>query len=288
MARQQRNIKPALKQQLFEEAGSKCANPGCANWRSHIHHMKHWAAYRCHNAPDMIAICPSCHDEVHHGTLKITDEALYRWKGIDRGAPPDTAHIYADPAPELKLLAGTVAISTTSDQAIVFKHSNSNRLALRVLHGAILQVTSHLQTMKGKTVFRVVENYVRVQRDPKVEFHYRAGRPRVAVPASEDYVPHCIIQTMRVRHPNFAADGRLAAFDAKVRKPGLVKIEGFWVAEEGVVVITQHSLTICRRGQTPLCFSGEGENSVLTYVGPIDIALFGFSGITGMPSPHVP
>lgn len=74
MAKLQRSIKPKIKQRLYEETGNKCANPGCSVWRSHIHHIKQWAVYKVYNAPDMVAICSSCHDEVHHGVLGTTDE----------------------------------------------------------------------------------------------------------------------------------------------------------------------------------------------------------------------
>src|SRR5471032_2843818 len=100
MAKQQRKITPALKRQLIEQAGGKCANPGCSNWRVHIHHIKHWAVYKVHNAGDMIAVCPSCHDSIHYGRLAIPDEVLYHWKGIARPAVPESAHIYVEPAPK--------------------------------------------------------------------------------------------------------------------------------------------------------------------------------------------
>jgi len=35
----------ALKKLLIEEAGYKCANPGCSNRLIEIHHIKEWSIY---------------------------------------------------------------------------------------------------------------------------------------------------------------------------------------------------------------------------------------------------
>ena len=51
-------IPKTQKKQLIEEAGGKCANPGCSHWRTHIHHIKHWQVYKAHDTNHMIAVCP--------------------------------------------------------------------------------------------------------------------------------------------------------------------------------------------------------------------------------------
>lgn len=278
MTKQQRKIKPVQKKLLIDEAGGKCANPGCCNWRLHIHHIKHWAVYKTHDSAHMIAICPSCHDAVHHGTLPISDEILYQWKGIEKNQTPEVAHIYVEPAAELKLLTGTLYISTTNNQAAVFQLSNSNQLKIRVLDGDILQVSSRLQDQKGKEVLRVAENHVRVIRDKNIKFEFRAGRARVTVPATPNYAPAWLVQQMRVQEPEFAADGRIVALDIEVLKPGLLRVQGCWPDGDVGVVITNKSLSFCRNGNVqPLSMVGAGEDTILKYTGPITSALFGFA-----------
>ncbi len=278
MAAHQRKIKPAQKRQLLDEAGDKCANPGCANWRLHVHHIKHWAVYKCHDSADMIAICPSCHDAVHHGSLKVPDATLYLWKNIERPSQPDTVQLFVEPALQLKLLTGTIAISTTNDRAAVFELSNSNRLRLRVLDGDVLQVSSRLQNQKGQEVLRVVENHVRVARDKNITFEFRAGKARVTVPATEEYIPQWVVTQMQVDAPDFAANGRVVALDLEVLKPGLLRVQGFWPSERGTVVITVDALSFCRPGALrPLSLIGDGEGSVLMYAGPITTAMFGLA-----------
>jgi hypothetical protein len=278
MAEALRKIKPALKRLLIDKAGGKCANPGCSNWRAHIHHIKHWAVYKTHAAADMIAVCPSCHDAAHHGQLKISDELLYEWKAVIRPAAPDTVHIYVEPAASLKLLTGTIAISTRNDQAAVFELSNSNHLKFRVLDQDVLQVSSRLLDQRGNELLRVVENHVRVAKDKRITFDYRAGRARITVPATEDFAPGWLLDQVRAQDPGFAADGRIVAMDIQVLKPGLVQVQGCWPDGNVGVVITDKALSFCIRGkQQPTSMVGEGEGSVLVYAGPITKALFGFN-----------
>ena len=277
MATAQRKIKPALKRILVDKAGGKCANPGCSNWRVHIHHIKHWAVYKAHESDDMIAVCPSCHDAAHHGTLKISDETLYEWKGIVRPAIPSVVHIYVEPARELKLLTGSICIATTNDQATVFELSNLNHLKLRVLDGDLLQVSIRLNDAKGKELLRVVENHVRFNRNKTTKFEYRAGRVRVTVPVSDKFAPAWLVDQVRYQDPTFASDNRVVALDIEVKKPGLVRVQGCWPDGDVGVVITEQALSFCTRGlREPVSMVGEGEGSVLMYAGPITSAMFGF------------
>jgi len=273
----QRKIKPALKRLLIDKAGGKCANPGCSNWRVHIHHIKHWAVYKAHDADDMIAICPSCHDAAHHGQLKITDEMLYQWKGVVRPKVPDSIHIYVEPASELKLLTGSISIATLNDRASVFELSNSNHLKFRILDKDLLQISVRLQDQWGKELLRVVENHVRVVRDKSITFDYRPGRARVTVPATDDFAPQWLIDQVRCQDPEFAVDGRLVALDIEVVKPGLVRVQGCWPDGDTGIVITDKALSFCSRGRRePQSIAGGGENSVIVWRGPITKSIFGF------------
>lgn len=278
MAEAQRKIKPVLKRLLIEKAGGKCANPGCSNWRVHIHHIKHWAIYKAHDAHDMIAICPSCHDAAHHGRLEITDELLYIWKGIVRPDTPGSVHLYVEPAATLKLLTGSLCISTTNDQAAIFELSNSNHLKIRVLDNDLLQVSARLLDQVGNELLRVVENHVRVTKDLRISFDYRAGRARVTVPATDAFVPTWLVEQVRFQDAGYAADGRITALDIEVLRPGLVRVQGCWPDGNVGVVITDKALSFCSRGQRkPTSIVGAGEDTVLMFMGPVTKALFGFN-----------
>lgn len=279
MAEPLRKVKPALKRLLVEKAGGKCANPGCSNWRVHIHHIKHWAVFKTHVAADMIAICPSCHDAVHHGRLTITDDVLYEWRAIARRATPGAVHIYVEPADSLKLLTGSIAISTTNDQAAVFELSNTNHLKFRVLDRDLLLVSSRLLDQHGNELLRVVENHVRVAKDRRISFDHYAGRARIVVPATDDFVPKWLLEQVRSQSPDFGANGQIIAADIQVVKPGLIRVQGCWPDGDVGVVITDKALSFCVRGQQqPTSMIGAGEDSVLLYAGPVTKSLFGFGG----------
>jgi hypothetical protein len=233
----------------------------------------------------MIAICPSCHDAAHHGSLKISDEVLYLWKGVVRPDVPTSVHIYVEPAQELKLLTGSICIATKNDRAAVFELSNSNHLKLRVLDGDLLQVSIRLHDAKGNELLRVIENHVRVARSKNIKFEYRAGHVRVTVPATDDFAPRWLIEQVRYQNPAFAEDDRIVALDIEVLKPGLVRVQGCWPDGDVGVVITEQALSFCTRGlREPVSMVGEGEKSVLIYAGPITSALFGFGPKPSNPS----
>ena len=129
MASYNRRVKPKLRKALIEEAGGKCANPGCSAWQTHLHHIKEWAVYKTHDAAHTIAVCPTCHDAIHHGRLKIDDATLYTWKRIKRPAAPKVARISVEPSSELMLRLGSLCLSTSNTSATIFELSNTNRLA---------------------------------------------------------------------------------------------------------------------------------------------------------------
>src|SRR5438270_731527 len=114
MAQHRPKVPAETKRALVEEAGGKCANPGCANRLTELHHIKKWAIYETHDAGHMIALCPACHDQVERGPLRISDEDLYRWKTIERGQPI-ADFIYIEPPATQKepiLQLGSVQLVT--------------------------------------------------------------------------------------------------------------------------------------------------------------------------------
>jgi hypothetical protein len=276
MLKPQRKIKPSLKRLLVEKSGGKCGNPGCTNWRIHIHHIKHWSVYKAHDPEHMIAICPSCHDEIHHGKLEITDDILCFWKGIKRPPKPTSAQIYIEPSRDLRILTGSIAFATRCSEAIVFDFSNTNRLSFRVVDQDILQLNLQVATVSGRQILRVVDNHVRVV-DDAVDFQFRAGRAQVVVPISQDYVPSWLVEQMGQINTRFACQGRLVALDLEVLRPGLVRVQGCWPNENHAIVIDELQLVFCRRNHLPVPIVGDGEKSLLIWTGPLNAAMFGFA-----------
>jgi len=278
MVKKQRQIKPTMKRALIAEAGDKCANPGCPNWRTHIHHVKHWSVYKTHDSDHMIAVCPSCHDEIHHGKLKISDETLYSWKNIVR-VPADfhRDHIYVEPAKEAKLLVGSLVLATTKPELVAIELSNANTLAFRILDEDIMLLSARINSVDGKEMLRVADNHVKVRRDDQIGFERRAGKVRVTLPAISKYVAPWVIERVQRQEPDYGSDGRFVASELEVVKPGLVRVKGLWMAPEGGIVITETALHLLRPNIAgPISLVGEGEKTILMFEGPIRAALFNF------------
>jgi len=107
------------------------------NFRTHLHHIEEWAVYETHDGATMIALCPTCHDAVHHGPLEISDETLSQWKGVPRLAAEQIRdHIYVEPGPP-QLLLGTFKV-TCPEGIKVLEFGESNRLAFSLEEGDVL------------------------------------------------------------------------------------------------------------------------------------------------------
>ena len=235
-------VKKGIKRRLLAEAGGKCANPGCTNTRVHIHHIMEWHIYGSHDPADMIAVCPSCHDEIHHGRLGIPDETLYAWKQLQRQASSDsTTQLYVEPAQKLEILCGSITLSTnrTGNKLVAFKLSNASRLGFKIEDNDMLLVNLQLNDRWGIPTLKVTDNRVRVAKDESVTFEVRNGRVIVTAPASDRYISQSSLLKMRAVEPNFASGGRLTILDTEVIAPGKVKILGMWPSPEVSVVITE-------------------------------------------------
>jgi HNH endonuclease len=130
MAQHRPNLPPATKEALRAQAGGKCANPGCPAKRTQLHHIRERAIYQSHDKEHLIAVCPSCHDAIHHGVLPIDDETVYRSKSITRVEKAARGHLYVEPSREAKLVLGSIAV-TGDAGLVVFELSEGNRPPLR-------------------------------------------------------------------------------------------------------------------------------------------------------------
>ena len=271
----QRDIPKQLRRQLIKEAGNKCANPGCSNWRIHIHHVKEWAVFKTHISDDMIAVCPSCHDAIHNGILKPSDEDLYRWKGIERLESSRRSHIYVEPAKELAILIGSIAI-IPSHAVGVFGLSDLNNLKFKLLDQEIVQLSAHLIALDGSEIVRVLENYIRVANDRHIHCDCRPGRFTVTVPLWSRYIPPWAVACIRQREPSHISNSRIIAIEIEVLRPGVVRVQGFWPNANYCIVVTQGSLIVCRPDMNIHQIKGYGEETRMHISRNITSSLFVF------------
>jgi hypothetical protein len=276
MARPVERVSRQVRRALIREAGGKCANPGCPTERTHIHHVA-FKVYSTNDEEHLIAICPTCHDAVHTGPLRLDDDTLYRWKQL-RGRAGRRGHVYVEPGDSPKLLLGTIAVTGTSG-VIAFDLSARNRLSFSIegSSGDIMLVDLVVSSAAGEEVVCVEKGHVRVRSDA-VTFRQIFGHVRITTPLSDDFLPGWALQCLRRQEPSYGADGACVVLDLEVLEPGLVRVQGVWAQEERVVVITPSRLAFLWPGlEQPLSMCGEGKASILKYAGPITGALFGFS-----------
>jgi hypothetical protein len=276
-----RSAPDALKQQLREEAGGKCANPGCPAARTHIHHIAQWAVYETHDGDDTIAVCPTCHDAIHHGELPIDDETVRRWKAISRTGAVKRAHLYVEPRESdwPKFLFGEIEI-TGADGVTVFDLGPGNRLGFRLADGELMLADLAIATREGQEVLRVVENHVRYPPQAGIDFAAQPGHIRVTAPVTDSFLLPLAIEHLRKGESDFAQDETLVLLDLEVIEPGLVRVQGIWGGPEATVVSTLRALYFVV-GPEMIALAIRGPGAQLFQFGPARTPLFGFGDAPG-------
>ncbi|MBK5517962.1 HNH endonuclease [Pseudomonas sp. TH10] len=282
MAENARRIPRKIREKILDDAGGKCANPGCDNSRLEIHHIKQWAVYKTHDDKHMIAVCPACHDACHFGKMKITDEQLYQWKGISKEARYAESHIFVSSSPKTRISAGTVTLEATKErETVIFDLPSLNKLQYSV-KDEWLKVSATLVDRLGRTVLKVTDNNIRINIDDDLILEQRPGRFRVTVPVNKFYLPATALMLMRNSDPSYGADGRIIAIDLEVIKPGQVRVQGFWPEGNAAIVITEKSINFCKCGDVdyinavPISIIGEGDETVLLFDGAVNTPMFQF------------
>jgi hypothetical protein len=270
------DIKTSIKRKIVEEAGGKCANPGCPNQRTHIHHIREWSVYQTHDFQYMIAVCPACHDAIHQGSIEISDETIFIWKTIRRPAAVIETHLYVEPGESIKLLLGSIAFTSRNQETIIFELSSRNRLQFRVEGGNILLVDLQVSSTGGGDVLRVIGNYVRHNESEGIAFRQVPGKISVEASVGSEFVPHWLAKQMRVQLPDFGKNDVVTMLSLEVIRPGVVQCQGVWIEPHKAIVVTDiglHFLSPNREG--PKTLIGEGEGTIIQYGGPIGFAVLG-------------
>ena len=256
-----------IRRAILREAGGKCANPGCANQLTELHHIREWHIYRSHDAEHMIAICPSCHDGVDRGKLIVNDETLYRWKQIRRAPSLPRSHIYVEPSELLpKLVLGTISVQSDTD-FIVFDLSKQSNLEFCVRGEQIILPRLRIGS-DTEPIIDVLDGHV-LNRDPAVEFRSRAGQVVVTDSALASRLPVWALKIL-ANDPNIDLTSQ-PLLELLVLRPGVLKVKGVWVSDDFVVVISEERLSFVHPGLVrPLSMIGDGggTESVLKFTGP--------------------
>lgn len=268
-------VPPSIKKKLVREAGDKCANPGCSEFRTHIHHINQWSVYKTHDEEFMIAICPTCHENVHNGKLFIDDDILIKWKHIKREKPVEGKlydQIFVEHSPKSKILIGQFAIA--GDLGVkVFDLSKNNKLSFKIEWDDLYQLNAEIKTRQG--IFKVVNNSLKTEIKKPFNYKFRKGKYQVTVPINTGLLPDWAIQQIREKDQSFAIDNQLILLDIEVVEPGTVKVQGIWEEESYILVVTCKLAAIVRLNQTYIQFmmvSGDGYTNFINR--SVDKSLF--------------
>ena len=192
----------------------------------------------------MVALCPTCHDAVHNGPLKVDDVTVYGWKSIARSKADVRDHIYVEPQPHdlSKLKLGEFTF-TGLQGVSPFGIGSSRPLSFRIEDEDIMLLNLEITTTAAEEVLRIVDGHVRHHRRQAVTYERVPGHVLVTAPASAEFVPEWALSKVREQDPEFTADGRLPLLDLEVLEPGVVQIHrGLWVHLRRAVVLTRGQL----------------------------------------------
>lgn len=275
MATHRPRVPDSIKSTLLEQAGRKCANPGCPNTLLELHHIKEWHIYQTHDAEHMIAICAACHDSVDRGELQISDETLYRWKGIDRTHSPRLGHIYVEPGKAPKLLLGSIAVKGDSG-VVVFAFSEKQKLSFAVRDGEIMLLNVEISDSDGNLLLDVVDGHVRKQHH-SIGLRTRPGAVEVPADFDSPLIPGWVRAAL-LREDEGYRGQPLPLLMLEVVDRGTVRVEGVWLDTYHAVVITSKRLSFVTRGRPkPFTLFGDGEDSILDWQGPLSTSMFDFA-----------
>ena len=266
-----RDLKSWAKKKLIYESWNKCANPGCTNYRVHIHHIKEWAVYWTNNPNDMIAVCPSCHDAIHYWKLKISDETLYQWKEIKRITTYSDA-IFIEPWVESKLLLWSTTIQW--DNVIVFEQSENKSLSFKLVDNDILFIDLKIADLNNNELLKVIQNQIRYKNEI-ISYQKVPWKILVSCKFPNLFIEEWAIKQMREHFPNYCKDWIIELLKIEVIKPWLVKISGIWMNHNWGYIVNENSISIIQKGLIkPISIMWNWEETTLKWLWPIGTSLF--------------
>jgi hypothetical protein len=263
-----------MRERLVQEAGGKCANPGCALRLLEIHHIREWAIYQSHDEKHMIALCASCHDVVTRGELRLDDETLYRWKNLIRGPGQSSGHLYVEPGGRPTLLIGSITAQGDSE-LVIFNLRSEQELFFRVRDLVIMHLSATVVDVRGNLLLKVVDNHVFDHSGGLLNIVQRPGKIRVTAPVDTKLLPLWALEQVRVQEPFFPSGGVLTLLDLEVLEPNLVRVQGLWMhRREGILITDSYLAFLNMHSERPGIIMGAGVDTVLNCTGPITETLF--------------
>lgn len=254
-----RKIPENFKKKLLEESGWKCANPGCpVTSRFEIHHIREWAVYKTHDEKDMIAICPTCHSNVHYNkSLKIEDTEIYQWKKIIRNKTNVmNTHLWVEPSMHTKsMIFGPIKLISNKGlkpiklggQIIEYDVQDENLYFLNLL----------IKDQKGNILCKANHNVITSKVENGITINERVGRIEIIADLSTEILPEWALEELKKYDNSFVKDNKVKILDIKVDEPGSIKVSNLILVENNAaVVVSEDDFILIKRGKVrPLIYS---------------------------------
>ncbi|WP_379968285.1 HNH endonuclease signature motif containing protein [Ectobacillus sp. sgz5001026] len=274
-----RSIPDNIKLNLIEEAGWKCANPGCSvTSRFEIHHIKEWAVYKTHDEKHMIAICPTCHANVHYNnSLIIEDSEIYQWKTIIRSKTNELiTQFFVEPSSKCSLLFGPMKFISykgmlpikLADQLIEYK----------ILDGKLYFINLFIKDQNGNPLCKANHNIIISNEVEGFTINKREGRLQIIADLSTGLLPKWALEDIRKFEPDFAMDNKLTVLDIKVEEPGTVSISNLVIVENNAAfVVKKDEYYFIKKGRVrPLIFSEVHKSLPILFPKELDYSQYDY------------
>jgi len=238
----------------------------------------------------MIAVCPTCHRQMHYGRLVIDDNTIRQWKQIQRTTGPIRECVYVEPGDDCSVLLGSLILTGGPNAPrglTAFQLSTRNRLGFSVIDGTALALNLSVADTRGRDVIRVVDSHLTIAPVEPVRHESRTGKHTVTALATDEYIPEWVIAGQAVNAPETLVENeQFTVLDVEVMKPGLVEVHGVWVEDDRALVVVCDWLSICpSRDRGFFHVKGYGDNRaeaknlsrlpVFRYEGPITLSVIG-------------
>jgi hypothetical protein len=266
-------VPAAIKRSLLEEAGGRCINPGCPSERAHIHHIEEWSVYETHDARTMIALCPTCHDAVHHAEIEIPDRILLSWKRAGKG-PRKSDYLYLEPGEDPILKLGAVTLRGGGHRGFaVLSPSPQSRLSFRIEGGDLALVSCRMADRNGSPIVQLDDNRLRLAESAEA-FRYASIPGHMVLEGPPELVlDDWMIEGVRSRFPDFG-EGIETILEAEAIAAGQIRIRGIWRDGDRALVIREEGWVVpSKDGGASLMDTSEegGPTLIWQNPGPIDV-----------------
>lgn len=242
-----------------------------------LHHIREWAVYQTHDLQHMIALCPTCHEQVHRGQLRISDSELYAWKQqLRRSDGHSHTALYVAPSTDRKLYFGFVGVVVT-DRKSILQIASGNSVTVEFRDDDLLLVDVTLTSRGGTRLVRLTNGTFSTERVSDVRFLTRTGLVELTAPDTSPIVPRWVLNRLRTV-PGHSFGNRVVLFRATVIAPGRVLLEGLWAMHDRAIVATADAIFwVSRTHSEPIMFFSSGHGEVGYRAGPMSVPVFGMN-----------